>query len=226
MIRGVLFDLDGTLLDTAPDLVASLNHVRNLEGLDPIEETTLAPHASRGAKGLIAAGFSNDDEASRPRRVEQFLSHYADNHWVRSRMFEGVEELLAALDAGGIPWGIVTNKAEYLTLPIIEAVGWGRRARCVIGGDTTARSKPDPLPVSTACELLQLEAASVLFVGDDERDLQAGLAAGTPVAVADWGYGAGDIQPEWRRRASEFASASHLLAAMRDGAVPTALTSP
>lgn len=184
-----LFDLDGTLLDSADDLVAALNHVRISEGLAPTAPEPLRHYASRGARGMLTAGIGEArDAAHQAQRVECFLSYYASHQTVHSRPYPGVLELLDWLDAEAIPWGIVTNKAERLTLPLLRALGWDRRTDCVICGDSTAYAKPHPLPVQTALEQLQVRAEQAWMIGDDIRDIEAGRAAGCRTAAAAWGY--------------------------------------
>lgn len=188
MIRAVLFDLDGTLLDTAPDLVASLNHVRRARDLEPVRTQDYRHHVSRGAAGLLTAGLPGISEEEFQEHKSAFLEHYRHNLYVQSRPFEGVPELLRALDVRGVPWGVVTNKPEALTQPLLGQAGLLNRAACVVCGDTLAYSKPHPAPVLLACEILRLLAEDVLMVGDDARDLEAGTAAGTQTAFAAYGY--------------------------------------
>lgn len=198
-ISAMLFDLDGTLLDSAPDLVASLNHVRKSENLAPLEVDPYRRYVSHGAVGLLKAGMPEAD----PGRFESwrlgFLEHYAENTFCHSELYDGVEELLDELMEAGIPWGIVTNKAEKFTLPIVEAAGLKTRCGCVVGGDTLSVSKPDPAPVLLACERLGSLPRNTLFVGDDIRDFQAGQAAGTPTAAVHYGYGSFDPNETWVR---------------------------
>jgi phosphoglycolate phosphatase len=192
MINAVLFDLDGTLLDTAPDLLAALNHVRHSEGLDGLSEEGFRHHVSRGAGGLITAGMPASDSGLFERRKQQFLAHYRANLYVKTRPFDGVIELLAALDARAVPWGVVTNKTENLTHPLLRAAGLFSRAACVVCGDTVEQCKPHPAPVLLGCEILKVAPANTLLVGDDLRDLEAGRAAGTEIALAAYGYIAPD----------------------------------
>ena len=188
MIKAVLFDLDGTLLDSAPDLVISLNHLRAGLGLEAMPLDDLRHFASRGAIGLIKAGMPPCDDETLASWRESFLSHYEENSYVHSRPFEGVESLLAELVRRDISWGIVTNKVEYLTFPILEKAGWLSSASVVICGDTVANSKPDPEPVLAACEKIGVDPADNLMVGDDPRDVQAGRRAGCSTAFAMYGY--------------------------------------
>lgn len=188
-IRGVLFDLDGTLLDSAPDLVGSLNHIRNSEGLAPLPVDKFRQFVSHGAVGLLKSGMPETDEQTFERWRQAFLVHYAANYFVKSGLFDGVGKLLAFLEQSAIPWGIVTNKIEKYTRPIMVAAKLDSKTSCVVCGDTLKETKPHPAPVTLACELLKVNPSNVLFVGDDPRDLQAGRSAGTQIAAVHYGYG-------------------------------------
>ena len=196
-INAILFDLDGTLLDSAPDLVAALNFVRQKEGLPALEVKGMSQFVSHGAVGLINAGMPGCNEQEFELRKALFLERYAGHSFVSSRLYEGIPDLLKFLEHSGIPWGIVTNKNEALTKPIMKASGLEHRASCVVCGDTLALSKPHPAPVVLACALLEVEASNTLFVGDDVRDVQAGRAAGTQTAVVHYGYGSSEFSEEW-----------------------------
>lgn len=192
-IEGVLFDLDGTLLDSAPDLVGSLNWVRKTEGLPPLEIADMSQFASKGAVGLLQAGMpAAESEVLETRRLI-FLEHYGQNSFKNSRLYDGVTELLEFLHQKGIPWGIVTNKTEILTRPIITAADLDEIIGCIVCGDTLAESKPHPAPVILACDMLRVEPGKTLFVGDDIRDIEAGRAAGTQTAAALYGYGSSEM---------------------------------
>lgn len=192
-IKAMLFDLDGTLLDSAPDLVGSLNWVRKTEGLPPLLVSEMSMFASKGAIGLLKNGMPETDEATLETWRERFLEHYALNSYRQSTLYEGIPELLDALAEAEIPWGLVTNKPEYLTYPIVEAANLGDSISCVVCGDTLSQSKPHPAPVNLACEIVRTPPAEVLFIGDDIRDIEAGKAAGTQTAAAHYGYGAGEL---------------------------------
>lgn len=189
-IRAVLFDLDGTLLDSAPDLVASLNFVRESEQLPPLPLAEMQKFASRGAVGLLRAGMPTADDAALEVWRLRFLEHYAVNCYRNSGLYEGIPKVLEFLRGAGIPWGIVTNKIEKLTHPILAAAGLTASVACVVCGDTLKQSKPHPAPVQLACSRVNTAPAETLLVGDDVRDLQAGRAAGTQTAAAFYGYGA------------------------------------
>ncbi|MEJ2383426.1 MAG: HAD-IA family hydrolase [Xanthomonadales bacterium] len=192
-VRAMLFDLDGTLLDSAPDLVRSLNWVRRSEGLDPLPVEDCARFASKGALGLLQAGMPAAGQAQFETWRERFLAHYAEHSCIDSRLYDGIPELLATLAMKGVRWGIVTNKVESLTWPIIDAMQFTQRPGSVVCGDTLPRKKPDPAPVLLACRQLDADPAETVFVGDDVRDIQAGEAAGTRTAAVLYGYGSHEL---------------------------------
>lgn len=189
----VLFDLDGTLLDTAPDLVGALNHLRVSEGLAAVPVRDYRRFVSRGALGLIRAGLPDEGPEREAERRRDFLAWYGDHSLDATAPFDGVERLLTVLDERGVPWGIVTNKPTFLTLPILDALGWSERAAAVVCGDTLEVSKPDPAPVHHACAQVGADAARSTLVGDDPRDLEAAERAGALAVLAAYGYGAGEV---------------------------------
>ncbi|MEJ8567550.1 HAD-IA family hydrolase [Elongatibacter sediminis] len=191
IISALLFDLDGTLIDSAPDLVGALNWLRGREGLAPVDVGQFAVHAAEGAAGLLSAGMPPADSRQLEDWKQAFLEQYARHSFENSSLYEGIPQLLDYLDANDVPWGIVTNKHERLTHPVLQAAGLADRAGCVICGDTLAQTKPHPAPVLRACEDLDVRPAQALFAGDDVRDLEAGRAAGTSVAAIMYGYGSG-----------------------------------
>lgn len=193
-IRAMLFDLDGTLLDSAPDLVRSLNWVRESEGLDPLPLESCSRFASKGAIGLLKAGMPPADDGQFEAWRMRFLDHYAAHSCIDTRLYDGIPELLAALAEKGIPWGIVTNKIESLTHPIVEAMGLGQSVGCIVCGDTLPQKKPSPEPVLLACKALGVDPGEALFVGDDVRDIEAGEAAGTLTAAVLYGYGSDELR--------------------------------
>jgi len=190
----MLFDLDGTLLDSAPDLVASLNWVRQSESLAPLPVEEMACFASKGAIGLLKAGMPESDDATFESWRLRFLEHYSENLYLHSRLYEGVTELLDFLQQSEIPWGIVTNKIEALTFPIIEAANLAESISCVVCGDTLNESKPHPAPVILACGILEVAPVNTVYIGDDIRDIQAGNAAGTQTAAVLYGYGSNELE--------------------------------
>lgn len=188
-IGAILFDLDGTLLDSAPDLVAALNWVRACEGLPALEVDQMSRHVSHGAAGLIRAGMPSTEEPQFEAWKGMLVARYAEHSYINSRLYDGVPELLEFLAQRAIPWGIVTNKSEALTHPVLRAADLADKTSCVVCGDTVGRGKPDPAPVLHACKILGIPQHQILFAGDDIRDLQAGRAAGTMTAVIHYGYG-------------------------------------
>jgi len=198
-LRGVLFDLDGTLIDSAPDLAGAANRLRADHGLQPLPLESLRPMVGSGARGMVgvAFGVGPGDERFESLR-DAFLAHYEAGLLERTRPFDGVLAMLSALEADGIAWGIVTNKATRFTLPIVTGLGLAQRAGVVVCGDTTAHSKPHPAPLLHAARALGLAPESVAYVGDDLRDAQAARAAGMPMLAATWGYlGLGEPVHEW-----------------------------
>jgi len=215
--RAVLFDLDGTLLDTAPDLVAALNHLRVAEGFEQAPVEDYRRYVSRGALGLIRAGLPDRGAETEARWRQRFLDYYADHLMKETALFSGVDRLLEALDRRAVPWAIVTNKPEFLTLPIVKALGWGARAGAVVCGDTLPVAKPDPAPVRLACELLGVAPGQALMVGDDTRDLEAGEAAGAIPVLAAYGYGAAEALDTNGPVAHQIHNAEELLALLHQG---------
>jgi phosphoglycolate phosphatase len=198
MIKAVLFDLDGTLADTAPDLTHALNRVRDARGLPPLPLAATRPVASQGARGLIGVGFDvRPGESGYDALRDEFLAHYADNLCRNTRLFAGIPELLDRLEARALPWGVVTNKAERFTLPLLELLKVRNRSACVIGGDTTGRIKPHPEPLLAASRAIGLAPGACIYLGDDQRDVDAGRAAGMKTAVARWGYLNGQAPDSW-----------------------------
>jgi N-acetyl-D-muramate 6-phosphate phosphatase len=188
-VQAVLFDLDGTLADSAGDLAAAVNRIRHERGLPPVPVATLRPHASAGARGLLGAGMGvSPADAEYPALRDRFLAYYAVSLATTTALFDGIAPLLDALDARGLRWGIVTNKAERFTQPVVAALGLAGRAGVVVSGDTTAHPKPHPAPLLHAAGSLDVDAAQCVYVGDDLRDVIAGNAAGMPTIVAEYGY--------------------------------------
>jgi phosphoglycolate phosphatase len=184
----VLFDLDGTLLDSAPDFVATIAVLRSRRGEPPMMPAALRPHVSRGARAMLAAAFPALGDAEREALVQPFLDVYRHELGKHGAPFEGVEALLAAIEDGGSRWGIVTNKPEALARALMPLLGWERRCAVLVGGDTLPVRKPDPAPLLHAARAQNLGAADCAYVGDDERDILAARAAGMPSIAALWGY--------------------------------------
>ena len=198
-LRSVLFDLDGTLADTAPDLGFALNQQRLARGMSELPVDELRPHASSGARGLLQAGFGiRPDSSGYPELRDEFLDLYEKCLSRNSALFPGVSALLDAIEDRGMTWGIVTNKSERFTFPLLRALRLLERSACVICGDTTPFAKPHPTPLVEAMTRIGTTAARCIYVGDDERDVQAGHAAGMSVVVARYGYlGNGRPPEQW-----------------------------
>ena len=186
--KAALFDLDGTLLDSAPDMLATANAMRAARGRAPMPLEALRPHVSKGARAMLGAAFADVDAGEREAWVPEFLDIYERELGLHGAPFPGVEAMLAALEAAGTPWGIVTNKPEYLARKLMPLLGWETRCAVLIGGDTLAARKPDPLPLTVAAQRIGVDPGACAYVGDDERDILAARAAGMPSVVALWGY--------------------------------------
>jgi 2-phosphoglycolate phosphatase len=198
-LHSVLFDLDGTLVDTAPDLGFALNQQRLTRGMLELSIDELRTHASSGARGLLEAGFGiRPDDSGYAQLRDEFLDLYEKNISRNSTLFPGMPALLDEIEDRGMTWGIVTNKAERFTFPLLRALRLLDRSACVICGDTTPFAKPHPTPLIEAMSRIGTTAARCIYVGDDERDVQAGHAAGMSVIVVRYGYlGNGRPPEEW-----------------------------
>lgn len=193
----VLFDLDGTLLDTAPDLGAALNRLRRERGEPQLPPTTIRPTVSHGSPGLLKLGFGVEpDQALYAELNQRFLTLYREAIAVDTVLFPGMAEVLVHLETAGIYWGVVTNKPGWLTEPLLKALELWSRAACVVSGDTLAQRKPDPEPLWYACEQVGVAPAHSLYIGDAERDVQAGNRAGLITLVAGFGYLGTEDRPE------------------------------
>ena len=188
-IRCVLFDLDGTLADTAPDLAAPVQAMRIKRGLSPMSFDELRPFASMGARGLIGKGLGIAKENPEfPSLRDEFLARYEANICVKTQLFQGVPELLNTLEARNIIWGVVSNKVERYVRLLASALQIDQRASCLVGGDTTPTPKPHPAPLLLGAKLSQIAPEYCLYVGDDHRDIEAGKAAGMGTVAAAYGY--------------------------------------
>ncbi|MBV2235930.1 MAG: phosphoglycolate phosphatase [Sterolibacterium sp.] len=196
--EAVLFDLDGTLADTALDLGAALNQVLQAVGRANQPMSAIRPVASAGTKALLKLGFGHEIDPqnhAHNQLIQRFLDHYAATVCVHTVLFDGIAGLLDTLEQRGIPWGVVTNKPQRFTLPLLDSLGLSTRSACIVSGDTTARPKPAPDALLHACQQLDVPPQGCLYVGDDERDIIAGRAAGMRTVVASWGYLGGDSAP-------------------------------
>ncbi|MGH8254012.1 MAG: phosphoglycolate phosphatase [Steroidobacteraceae bacterium] len=188
--RAALFDLDGTLLDTAPDLAAALDLLLVEEGREPLPLATVRPHVSNGAIAVVHTGFPEIERSTAQFEAlrQRFLVHYGAALAVHTKLFPGFDSVLATLESQSIPWGIITNKAAWLTEPLLDALGLLARAACVVSGDTLAVRKPHPEPLLLAAARIGIPAADCVYVGDALRDVQAALAAGMVPLGARYGY--------------------------------------
>jgi 2-phosphoglycolate phosphatase len=184
----VLFDLDGTLVDSAVDLLNALNRVVVDAGRDALPLAAIRPVVSKGARAMLGVAFPDESAEQREVRVAPFLAYYAEAVAHHSTPFAGVEAVLAAIEAAGARWGIVTNKPYYLARGVVDSMGWATRCAVLIGGDTLPRKKPDPDQLHLACDTVGVAPADSVYVGDDERDIVAARRAGMPAVAALWGY--------------------------------------
>ena len=188
-LRAVLFDMDGTLLDTAPDFIAICQAMRTERGLPAIADKLIRDEISGGARAMVAVTFSMDPESPGFEALRlEFLERYQRDCAVHSKLFDGMAELLADIEKAHLVWGVVTNKPVRFAQPIMEQLGLAERSALLICPDHVTKSKPDPEPLILACKMLDLDPASVLFVGDDLRDIESGRDAGTKTAAVRYGY--------------------------------------
>lgn len=203
-IKAVLLDLDGTFADTAHDLAAALNHVRASRKLAPLPIEILRPQASHGVRGLLKVGLDIDPGTPGYDILSDlFLNYYTNYICVHTRLFGDMAQLIDELERRGLPWGIVTNKPQRFTIPLMQALGYAERAACLISGDTCTHSKPHPEPMLAACEIIGVPPAQCLYLGDDVRDMQAANAAGMRGIIANYGYVGSDASvANWHAYAS------------------------
>lgn len=196
-LKAVLFDLDGTLLDTAPDLGYALNQVLLEDGRDPLPESVTRPWASQGSIGLLSQAYtvSPDSQAFADLR-RRFLEHYADNLLRETRPFDGINDTLIKITQQGYQWGIITNKPAAYTDPLVAQIEWPSAPGCVLSGDSAALPKPDPGSILMACEQIGCQPAECVYIGDADRDIEAAQRSGMPGLVALWGYIQAHEQPE------------------------------
>ncbi|MDR3385839.1 MAG: HAD-IA family hydrolase [Rudaea sp.] len=197
-IRAVLFDLDGTLVDSAPDLIVAMQRLRTEEGESPADAAGVGAIVSKGGRAMLRRGFPGADEA----RIESFLPRFLDLYFeaiaVHTRTYPGIDAALAALDNCRVPWGIVTNKPGWLARALLAELKLDARCAALVCGDCLATRKPDPEPILRACTLAGVDAAHSVYVGDDVRDIEAGRRAGTMTVAAGWGYLAGEDPRGWQ----------------------------
>lgn len=198
-LRAVLFDLDGTLVDSAPDLAGATNEMLLARALPPLPLEQLRPMAGAGARGMMGLAFQVTPQDQRFEALKaEFFDRYEARLLRETRAFDGVEALLEGLESLGLGWGIVTNKSERFALPLTAGLGLARRAVAVIGGDTTPHAKPHPEPLYEAARRAGLAPEECIYVGDDHRDILAGRAAGMQTVAVSWGYlGRGEPIEAW-----------------------------
>ncbi len=195
--QGFLFDLDGTLLDTAPDLLAALNHLLRRNHKPELLEKDVRGAISNGSNGLIKLAFGIDSSAPEFNSLKlEFLDHYRLNLFRNTTPFEGIEEILQKIERSKRPWGIVTSKLSSFTIPLVDHFGWNLRAKCLICGDSLKQNKPHPAPLLEGAKYLGLSPNECLYTGDAITDVQASKAAGMQVITAGYGYLPDDQTPE------------------------------
>ncbi len=194
--EAVLFDLDGTLIDTAPDMVVVLQDMLRDHGIDEVDYDTGRSFVSNGSRGLIGLGFGQLEDERRMSLQSEYLERYSKQLSRHSSVFEGLDATLERLDEGAIPWGVVTNKPAFLTDPLMRDLGLAERSAVTVSGDTLSERKPHPAPLLHACSVANLNPARTLYVGDAQRDIDAGKRALMPTIAAAYGYVVADDNPE------------------------------
>ena len=188
-IQAVLFDLDGTLIDTAPDLAAALNSVLVQQGLEELPYESIRPFVSYGAAGLIRLGFGNELSTEQHTNVKsELIAYYQNNIANQSSLFQGLDTAISHLEKNAIKWGIVTNKPEYLTTPLLKSLNLYNRADCIVSGDQVSNPKPHPESIHLACKLINIPTNKTIYLGDAKRDIQAGKQAGLATVACQFGY--------------------------------------
>ena len=196
-ISAVFFDLDGTLIDSAPDLIDAMRRLRAELGEPTIAMNKVGMVVSKGGRAMLRAGFPGIDEARVEALLPRYLDLYAQQIALLTRTFDGIDAVLANFDARALPWGIVTNKPEHLARSVVAELGLAARSAVLVGGDTLAKRKPDPEPLLHAAQLANVDARRSIYVGDDARDIEAGRAAGMRTVAAGWGYLDGENPHDW-----------------------------
>ena len=193
----VLFDLDGTLIDTAPDLAFALNTLLEQEGLETVSYQDIRTVASNGSPALLNLGFGlTTDHSDYPLLQERFFQLYQDNITRETALFNGMEEVLTALENANIPWGIITNKPAFLTEQLAQGLNLTQRAGCIVSADTTPFSKPHPAPMFYACEMIKKSPEQCIYIGDAARDIEAGKNANMQTVAALYGYIGKGVNPD------------------------------
>ena len=196
-IHAVFFDLDGTLIDSAPDLISAMRRLRAELGEPPIAMDKVGAVVSKGGRAMLRAGFPGAEDVRIDALLPRYLELYAEQIAVQTRTFDGIDAVLERFEARAVPWGIVTNKPEYLARAVVHQLGLAARSAALVGGDTLPVRKPDPAPLLHAAALAKVDAAHSVYVGDDARDIEAGRAAGMRTVAAGWGYLDGENPHAW-----------------------------
>ena len=197
MIQAIFFDLDGTLVDSAPDMIEAMRRLRAEQGESPIGAEAIGAVVSKGGRAMIRRGFPDADEARVEALLPRFLDLYAQAIAAHAALFPGMDDVLVALETRGIPWGVVTNKPGNLARALMAELVLHHRCVALVTGDCMPLKKPDPTPILRACEIAGVVAAHCIYVGDDLRDIEAGRAAGMRTIAAGWGYLDGEDPQQW-----------------------------
>ncbi len=216
LLPAILFDLDGTLVDSAGDLTAAVNDVRADLGFAPVPVAQVREAISAGARAILARGLPELSERERETRIDALLESYRGHIGRHGGLFPGIAEVLARIETAGSRWGVVTNKREGLARIVLDRLDLASRSAVLIGGDTLARHKPDPLPVLAACAELGVTTRQAVFIGDDPRDVAAGRGAGTRVLAVRWGFHAAEDDPSGWGADAVLDAPAELLAACRE----------
>lgn len=215
-LQAVFFDLDGTLVDSAPDLVVAMGRLRAELGEAPLDMSAIGHVVSKGGRAMLRRGFPDADDARIEVLLPRFLDLYAEAIATHTRLYAGMDDVLAVLESGGIRWGVVTNKPGRLARALLAAIDLDQRCAAMVSGDCLPLRKPDPAPLLHACALAGVDAARSVYVGDDMRDIEAGKRAGMATIAAGWGYLNGEDPLDWN--ADSVAVSPHdLLGALRLG---------
>jgi len=215
-LQAVFFDLDGTLVDSAPDLVVAMQRLRAELGETPVDVTAIGHVVSKGGRAMLRRGFPDADDARIELLLPRFLDLYAEAIATHTRLYAGMDDVLGARETAGLRWGVVTNKPGWLARSLIAAISLDRRCAALVSGDCLPQRKPDPAPLLHACVLAGVDAGRSVYVGDDLRDIEAGKRAGMKTIAAGWGYLNGEDPRDWQ--ADSVAASPHdLIGALRLG---------
>ncbi|MCK5899096.1 MAG: HAD-IA family hydrolase [Methylococcales bacterium] len=192
----VLFDLDGTLVDTAPDLIACLNSALKVHGFEAVDSQKITPYISHGAGAMIQQSNLKTDQSTESQILETMLSHYETNILSYGGFFDGIEETLDFIEQNGLKWGVITNKQKRFTEPLMNALNITQRCACIISGDTTSKSKPHPEPMLAGCQQAGVNPKNCVYIGDAKHDMMAGQSVNMKTLAAVYGYLTPDDRPQ------------------------------